>query len=252
MVNDGNQPNPNPNPNPKPETILIVEDELPMRTVLGRCLKRRGYKIITAQNGVSGLATLSKASPDLILLDIMMPKLDGFSFCHEARRAGCHVPILVVTAKGSLFDRVHGLDIGADDYLVKPFKRDELLARVRALLRRAQGQLAIGNKLLLDNVVIDFAERQAWRDGRPIHLTAKEFSALRLLADNPRMVISRAQFLRQVWGYHSRLVTRTVDRHINSLRSKLEPNPERPRWIQTVHGDGYRFDPPEPTSPGAA
>jgi DNA-binding response OmpR family regulator len=224
------------------ERILVVEDEAPMRTVLVRSLKRNGYRVVAVNNGVAALSAVSKEPPNLILLDIMMPKLDGFAFCKEVRQSGMTIPILIITAKGNLHDRIHGLDLGADDYLVKPFHRDELLARIRALLRRAKGMEPGHQELALGEVKVNFLKQQAWRNGKPIHLTAKEFAALRLLWENKGAVISRKQFLETVWGYSSLTETRTVDRHINSLRSKIEPDPENPRWIQTVHALGYRLE----------
>ena len=226
--------------------ILVVEDELPMRTVLRDCLERKGYRVLLAADGESALEKALREKPDLILLDIMMPKLDGFAVCAELRRLANAVPILFLTAKGKVEDRVIGLDAGADDYLVKPFSRDELLARVRALLRRVQRQTHALKTVTLGNVKIDFVQQQAWREGKPLVLTAKEFAMLHLLLESPGEAVSRDRFLDVVWGYTAFPTTRTVDKHIVGLRHKLEDDPEQPRWITTVHGVGYRLElPPE-------
>jgi DNA-binding response OmpR family regulator len=222
--------------------ILIIEDETPMRTALKDVLEAEGYRVLTAADGESGLQCALDEKPDLILLDIMMPKLDGYEVCAELRRLSNPVPVLMLTAKGQVEDRVTGLDAGADDYLVKPFSTEELLARVRALLRRAQRQGKAAAKLKLGEVEIDLARQTAMRGRKAIHLTAKEFAMLRLMSELPGEPVSRERFLDVVWGYAAFPTTRTVDNHIASLRSKLEPNPESPRWIKTVHGVGYRLE----------
>lgn len=233
--------------NPLPR-ILVVEDELPMRTVLRDCLERHGYRVLLAADGPTALDKAVQEKPDLIVLDVMMPKLDGFAVCAELRRMGNVAPVLFLTAKGSVEDRVTGLDAGADDYLVKPFSREELLARVRALWRRAQRQTRALTTVAFGQVEIDFAGQRAWRAGRELELTPKEFAVLRLLFESPGEVVSRDRFLDVVWGYTAFPTTRTVDKHIVGLRHKLEDNPEQPRWITTVHGAGYRLElPPEVT-----
>jgi DNA-binding response OmpR family regulator len=222
--------------------ILIVEDELPMRTVLKDCLERQGYRLLMAGDGAAGLEKAVKEKPDLIVLDIMMPKLDGFALCKELRRLSNPVPILILTAKGGVEDRVQGLDLGGDDYLVKPFSREELLARIRALLRRQERKSHELKAVSFGYVKIDFTQHRAWYKGEPVELTAKEFAMLRLLLDRPGEVISREQFLDVVWGYGAFPTTRTIDRHIATLRTKLGEDKEPKRWIETVHGIGYRFD----------
>jgi DNA-binding response OmpR family regulator len=222
--------------------ILIVEDELPMRTALTDCLEAEGYRVMAAADGAAGLEKALAEKPDLILLDLMMPKLDGFSVCAELRRLGQGTPILILTAKGQVEDRVRGLDLGADDYLAKPFSIEELLARVRALLRRWERASATPGELTLGAVRVDFARQQAWRGKKPVHFTAKELAVLRLLAEAEGEVVSREKFLDVVWGCAAFPTTRTVDNHIASLRAKLEPDPEHPRWIKTAHGAGYRLE----------
>lgn len=222
--------------------LLIIEDELPMRTALKDCLEAEGYRVLAADDGERGLNLALKEKPDLVLLDIMMPRLDGFAVCAELRRLGHTEPILMLTAKGQVEDRVVGLDAGADDYLVKPFSTDELLARVRALLRRTRRQTRALATLKLGETRIDFIKQQAWQGKRLLHLTTKEFAVLRLLAETEGEPVSREKFLDVVWGYTAFPTTRTVDNHIASLRAKIEPDPDRPRWIKTVHGVGYRLE----------
>lgn len=224
------------------ERILIIEDETPMRTALADLLGGEGYRTFAAVDGESGLKRALAEKPDLILLDIMMPKLDGFQVCAELRRLAITAPVLMLTAKGQIEDRVNGLDAGADDYLVKPFSTEELLARVRALLRRTERKAGFAVKLGLGDVEIDLARQTAARGKKEIHLTAKEFAMLRLLAEAEGEPVSRERFLDVVWGYTTFPTTRTVDNHIASLRAKLEKNPEEPRWLKTVHGVGYKLE----------
>ena len=224
--------------------LLVIEDELPMRTALKDCLEAEGYRVMTAANGEGGLKHALEDKPDLVLLDIMMPRLDGYALCAELRRLANPVPVLMLTAKGQIEDRVQGLDAGADDYLVKPFSTEELLARVRALLRRSQRTSTLPKTFLLGDVRLDFVQLAAWRGKKSLHLTAKEFAMLRLLLETPGEPVTRERFLDVVWGYTAFPTTRTVDNHIASLRSKLEPDPNQPRWIKTVHGVGYRLEIP--------
>ena len=222
--------------------ILVVEDELPMRTALEDCLAGEGFRVISASDGERGLDRALKEKPDLILLDVMMPRLDGFALCAELRRLGHATPVLMLTAKGQVRDRVAGLDAGADDYLVKPFSTEELLARVRALLRRVQRPSEVVREITIGDSYIDFIRQQATRKRKQVHFTAKEFAMLRLLAEVRGEPVSREKFLDVVWGYAAFPTTRTVDMHIASLRQKLEKNPDKPRWIKTVHGVGYRLE----------
>jgi len=227
---------------PVMERILVVEDELPMRTALEDVLRGEGYRVLSAADGEIGLRRAIEEKPDLILLDIMMPKLDGYAVCAELRRLSNPVPILMLTAKGQVEDRVQGLDVGADDYQVKPFSTEELLARVRALLRRTRRQAQAPTRLKLGEVEIDLARQTATRRHRSIHLTTREFAMLRLMAETPGEPVSRERFLDVVWGYTAFPTTRTVDNHIASLRSTVEPDPDEPRFIKTVHGIGYKLE----------
>lgn len=222
--------------------ILIIEDETPMRVALTDLLSSEGHRVLAAADGESGLQRALAEKPDLVLLDVMMPKLDGFALCTELRRLENHVPVLMLTAKGQVEDRVNGLDVGADDYLVKPFSAEELLARVRALLRRFQRQVKMPMKLKFGDVEVDLARQTAMRGKNPVHLTAKEFSMLRLLSEAEGEPVTREKFLDAVWGYTAFPTTRTVDNHIASLRAKLEKNPDAPRWLKTVHGVGYKLE----------
>lgn len=233
---------------PQPR-ILIVEDELPMRTALQDILEDEGYRVLLAEDGARALERVVAEKPDLVLLDIMLPRLDGFAVCAEVRRQSNPVPVLMLTAKGQVDDRVQGLDAGADDYLIKPFSTQELLARVRALLRRVQRPTRAVNNLELGDVKIDFAQRKARRGRKALHFTTKEFAVLQLLAEAAGEPVSRERFLDRVWGYTAFPTTRTVDNHIATIRSKIEKDPENPRWIQTVHGMGYRLELPDFAKP---
>ncbi len=224
------------------ERILIIEDELAMRTALADLLSAEGYRVLSAADGERGLQRALEEKPDLILLDIMMPKLDGFALCAELRRRASAVPVLMLTAKGQVEDRVAGLDSGADDYLVKPFSTEELLARARALLRRMERNSPLPSKLKLGGLEIDLARQTAVRGNHPVHLTAKEFAMLRLMAQAEGEPVMREKFLDAVWGYAAFPTTRTVDNHIASLRAKLEKNPDAPRHLKTVHGVGYKLE----------
>jgi DNA-binding response OmpR family regulator len=221
--------------------ILIADDERPMRTALSDALAAAGYRVLVAENGEVALEKILREKPDLVLLDVMMPRLDGFALCSELRRLEVDTPILFLTAKGMVSDRVNGLDCGADDYLVKPFSTEELLARVRALLRRGRREGVEAGSICLGKVRIDFAAHRVTRQGEEVHFTAKEMAMLRLLARHPGEVVSRERFLDLVWGHAAFPTTRTVDNHIASLRAKIEEDPARPLFILTVHGAGYKL-----------
>ena len=223
--------------------LLVIEDEAPMRTALVETLKAEGYRVLSAADGPAGLELACTEPFDLVLLDVMMPGLDGFAVCRELRKRGRAMPVLMLTAKGQIDDRVEGLDSGADDYLVKPFSLRELLARVRALLRRKEREEAVGNEIVIGGATIDFAKRLLKRGGVQFDLSEKEVGMLRLLAAQPGETVSREQFLDVVWGYHAYPSTRTVDNFIAALRAKLEQDPSQPKHLLTVRGAGYRLQP---------
>lgn len=223
--------------------LLVIEDEAPMRTALVETLKTEGYRVLAADNGVAGLELACTEPFDLALLDVMMPGLDGFALCRELRKRGKTMPVLMLTAKGQVDDRVEGLDSGADDYLVKPFSLRELLARVRALLRRKEREQAVGNGLSIGSATIDFSKSVLTRGEKDYPLSAKEAGMLRLLASHAGETVSREKFLDVVWGYNAYPSTRTVDNFIAALRAKLEADPSRPAHLITVRGIGYRLDP---------
>ena len=222
--------------------LLVIEDEAPMRTALVETLKAEGYRVMAAADGISGLELACTESFDLVLLDVMMPGLDGFALCRELRKRGRTMPVLMLTAKGQVDDRVEGLDSGADDYLVKPFSLRELLARVRALLRRKERQDLLGAELVIGAATVDFEKRVITRSETRHEISEKEAGMLRLLATHAGEAVSREKFLDVVWGYHAYPSTRTVDNFIAALRGKLEEDPSRPRHLVTVRGSGYRLD----------
>lgn len=219
-----------------------MEDEMAMRRALEDGLVREGFRVLVAVDGEAGLHMAIKERPDLLLVDVMMPKLDGFALCREMRRLGMTMPILFLSARSGVDDRVRGLNEGGDDYLVKPFCRAELLARVHALLRRSRSDGEAVVALRLGTALIHFQEQRVVNEGRDIALSRKEFGILHLLAQRRGQVVSRQEFLDLVWGYTAFPTTRTVDRHIVGLRQKFEPSPEAPRFIVTVHGSGYRLE----------
>lgn len=227
--------------------LLIVEDEFAMRRGLEDLFTAEGHRVLCAADGDTGLAAILREKPDLVVLDVMLPKRDGFSIAQEVRRHGSTVPILLLTAKGGVGDRVAGLDAGADDYLAKPFSPAELLARVRALLRRSTHTGELPRTLKLGDVTLDFVKQISTRLSTPrsevtaVPLSPKEFAMLRLLAAADGGVVSREQFLDLVWGYGAFPTHRTVDNYILSLRQKLEPDHASPRFLLTVHGQGYRL-----------
>jgi DNA-binding response OmpR family regulator len=222
--------------------VLIVEDEPAILRGLSDAFAREGYEVLTAADGDEGDRLARENRPDVVILDLMLPGLSGYEICRRMRAAGNQTPVLMLTARGEEADRVAGLDLGADDYVTKPFSLRELLARVRALLRRQQRTPEPPPSLHLGDVVIDFATHTARRGAEPLHLTAREFAMLRLLAESRGQPVSRERFLDVVWGYTAFPTTRTVDTHMATLRAKIEPDPEQPRWVTTVHRVGYRLE----------
>ena len=221
--------------------VLVVEDDAAILRGLTDNLEAESYVVLTARDGEAGYAILEQEEPDLVILDLMLPKLSGYEICQRARSEGMTVPILMLTAKGTESDRVLGLDLGADDYVTKPFSVRELLARVRALLRRGQAADAVPDNLQFDDVVVDFKSFEARKGGEVIKLTRKEFGTLRFLAGRRGEVVRRDELLREVWNYKRYPTTRTVDNHIASLRSKIEKDPSDPRHLLTVHRVGYKL-----------
>jgi len=234
-----------------PNKILIVDDEPFNLDLLEQELMDYDYVIEKAADGVEALEKIDSFDPDVILLDYMMPRMNGLEVVRRLRENERHksIPVILLTAKATQEDKIAGLNAGADDYVTKPFDSFELLARVRAMLRRVQKPARQLKTLGLGEVRIDFAQQKAWRGRKPLHLTTKEFSMLRLLAEARGEPVSRERFLDIVWGYTAFPTTRTVDNHVASLRSKIEKNPDDPRWIQTVHGVGYRLELPEFAKP---
>jgi DNA-binding response OmpR family regulator len=221
--------------------ILVVEDDPAILRGLTDNLRRESYDVVTATDGEAAYAIVSEGSFDLMLLDVMLPKMTGLEVCRRLRKDGCALPILMLTARGEEGDRVHGLDLGADDYLSKPFSLVELLARIRALIRRAHPPQPLPDEAKFDDVVVDFRRYEATKAGRPLKMTRKEFGSLRFLVARAGEVVSRTELLDQVWDYREYPTTRTVDNHLASLRSKIETDPPAPKHLLTVHGVGYKF-----------
>jgi len=220
--------------------ILVVEDESDIATVLEGDLELEGYEVKVVGDGDAAVR-LARGNPfDLILLDVMLPGKDGFEVCRELRRAGLRMPIILLTAKTQEAEKVLGLDLGADDYVTKPFSPKELRARIRAVLRRAEGE--VPKVYRFGDVEIDFARCELRRNGKPAELTALEFKLLATFVRSRGRVLSRSQLLDEVWERGTFVTDRVVDNHINNLRKKLEPHPARPRYLVSVRGLGYRFD----------
>jgi DNA-binding response OmpR family regulator len=224
-------------------TVLAVEDDPAILRGLSDNLRFEGYEVITASDGEAGYKLQAERRPDLILLDLMLPRMSGLEFCRKLRAEGNQTPILVLTARSEEPDRVLGLDLGADDYVTKPFSVRELTARVRALLRRSQPQAELPDELSFGDIAIDFRRYEARRGGTPLEMTRKEFAMLRFLASRSGEVVSREDLLSEVWGYESYPTSRTVDNHVAGLRAKLERDSSQPEHIKTVHGVGYKFVP---------
>jgi len=223
--------------------ILIVEDETDMARGLQYNLEARGYEVILASDGEAGYQAALSSAPDLVLLDVMLPKRDGYDVCRALRKVAPRLPMLMLTARGGENDLVLGLKLGADDYMRKPFSTAELMARIEALLRRSAFTGGNPRRVEFGDVVIDFERHQAARHLQPLELTPKEFEIVRYFAARPGTVVSRDALLNAVWGYTSAPNTRTVDAHIVKLRQKLEAIPSEPRHLLTVHGIGYKFVP---------
>jgi two-component system alkaline phosphatase synthesis response regulator PhoP len=222
--------------------ILIIEDEPGLRLTLSDRLRSEGYRVDTAGDGEEGFMRARGEPFDLILLDVMLPKRSGFDVCRDLRREGCETPVLMLTARGEVADRIVGLKLGADDYLVKPFEMAELLARVEARLRRRPPEPSSTDETyVFDDIRVDFRRAEVTRAGAPVELSAKEYQLLKYFIEHRGAALSRHVLLDEVWGYNAMPSTRTVDVHVAWLRRKLEPHPARPRHILTLHGLGYKF-----------
>ena len=222
--------------------ILVVEDDLSILTGVSMNLRYEGYEVIQAQDGARGLEMAVTDGPDLIVLDVMMPRLNGYEVLRELRSRGVRTPVLVLSAKGMERDKVLGLDLGADDYVVKPFGVAELMARVKAVLRRRWGD--DGQVVRFGEVAVNLSTRAVTRGDAPVELTAQEFKLLAHLVSNPGRTFSREELLSGAWGIDYDGTPRTVDTFVRQLRQKLEPDPEQPRYILTARGLGYRFERP--------
>lgn len=221
------------------EKIVVIDDDAKITSMLKRSLAFEGYAVATASNGQEGLKLLLQEEPNLVVLDVMMPQLDGWEVCRRIRESGSEVPILMLTAKDEVADRVKGLDLGADDYLVKPFALEELLARVRSLLRRrADKAEQQTHRVQAEDVLLDLDTREVNREGKSIELTTKEFDLLHLFLQNPRRVLSRDLIMEKVWGYDYSGESNVLEVYIALLRQKLEEHGGK-RIIQTVRGAGY-------------
>ena len=223
-------------------TVLVVDDEPIVRDVVVRYLEREGFSTLEADHGDRARELLERQSPDLVVLDAMLPGTDGLELCRWIRSRS-ELPVIMLTARGEEADRIVGLELGADDYVTKPFSPRELAVRVRTVLRRAGAAPAPTERLAFDDVVLDGAGRVVTKAGAPVALTAREFDLLWFLARHPRRVFSRDQLMARVWGYEAAVDTGTVTVHVRRLREKIEADPGRPRHLYTVWGAGYRLDP---------
>jgi DNA-binding response OmpR family regulator len=221
--------------------ILIIEDEPNMVAGLRDNFEYEGYQVITAPDGVTGLERALSEAPDLVILDVMMPRMSGLDVCKQLKSKRPSVPIIMLTARGQEVDKVVGLELGADDYVTKPFSIRELLARVKAVLRRARTVPKEQDGYSFGDVEVNLRSCQVSRKGKALDFSSKEFELLKYFLCHPGETLSRDRLLEDVWGYERFPTTRTVDAHIVRLRQKIEPRPEEPRFILTVHGTGYKF-----------
>jgi two-component system, OmpR family, alkaline phosphatase synthesis response regulator PhoP len=222
--------------------LLLIEDEPGLVLTLADRLGREGYSVASAQDGVTGLERALQEAFDLILLDVMLPKQNGFDVLRDLRLQGVDTPVIMLTARGQVVDKVVGLKLGADDYLTKPFEMMELLARVEARLRRAAPPATVDAEAYRFGAIqVDFRKAEVTRDGAPVAFSAREYQLLRYFIEHRGATISRDELLNHVWGYNAMPNTRTVDVHVAWLRQKIEPNPRHPQYILTAHGLGYKF-----------
>jgi DNA-binding response OmpR family regulator len=221
--------------------ILIVEDEPAMVQGLRDNFEFEGYEVISAGDGIAGLERALSDDPDLVVLDVMMPRMSGLDVCKQLKSKRPGLPIIMLTARGQEIDKVVGLELGADDYVTKPFSIRELMARVKAVLRRVSSHAPSADVYRFSDIEVHTRSNEVLRGGKPVDLSAKEFALLAYFVAHPAETLSRDRLLDAVWGYENYPNTRTVDTHIVHLRQKLEPNPEEPRFILTIHGTGYKF-----------
>jgi DNA-binding response OmpR family regulator len=224
------------------ETVLVVDDEAIVREVVVRYLEREGFRTLEAGDGDHARELVERHAPNLVVLDLMLPGTDGLELCRWIRGRS-DLPVIMLTARGEEADRIVGLELGADDYVTKPFSPRELAARVRTVLRRTRPAEADAERLVFDDLAVDAATREVIKAGRLIRLTTREFDLLWFLASHPRRVFSRDHLMDRVWGYSATLDTGTVTVHVRRLREKLEDDPSHPRLLETVWGVGYRFSP---------
>jgi len=223
-------------------TILIIEDDISILRGLKDNLEYEGYSVITETNGKKGLDLSLKIKTDLVLLDIMLPDMNGHEICRVIKKEKPELPVIMITARDEEMDKVSGLDVGADDYVTKPFSVPELMARIRAVFRRTSQAHPFPDQYSFGNVKLDFKKYQAFRDNREITLSAKEFAILKYLIEHEGEAVHRDDLLSEVWDYNSMPVTRTIDNFVLNLRKKLEENPSKPKHIVSVKGIGYRFN----------
>jgi two-component system, OmpR family, alkaline phosphatase synthesis response regulator PhoP len=221
--------------------ILIIEDEPGIVMTLSDRLAREGYAVESSGDGESGLERATREPFDLVLLDVMLPRLGGFDVMRELRKRGIETPVIMLTARGQVIDKVVGLKLGADDYVTKPFEMVELLARIEAKLRRQPAAVHPAEGHQFGDIRLDFRKAEITKAGAPLDLSAREFQLLRYFVEHRGATLSREELLNEVWGYNSMPTTRTVDVHVAWLRQKIEPNPRHPQFILTVHGLGYKF-----------
>ena len=221
--------------------ILIVEDEPAMVAALRDNFEYDGFEVVTAADGVAGLEQVHAANPDLVVLDVMMPRMSGLEVCRAIRANRPSLPVIMLTARGQEIDKVVGLELGADDYVTKPFSIRELMARVRTVLRRAERPVELRSECRFGDVIVDLRGTEVRRAGKHVELSIKEYALLACLISRAGETLSRDRLLNDVWGQQNYPTTRTIDTHIAHLRQKLEPRPDEPRFIVTVHGIGYKF-----------
>ena len=222
------------------ERVLFIDDDQSIQSTLGLRLRSEGYVVETASDGTEGLEKTTTSPFDLIILDVMLPDRNGLDICREIRQAGLATPILLLTARNQTTDKVIGLKLGADDYVTKPFKSAELMARIEVLLRRVPVRSGQGVHQF-GPICVDLRRAEVTRDGTPVYLSAREFQLLRYFIEHAEATIPRSELLQFIWGYNGKTLTRTVDMHVSSLREKLEQNPKCPELIVTVSGVGYKF-----------